>query len=772
MKTPIPFLIVFLGILTVFPYSDISGAVFRSRRTGDWNNSNTWHERVSGSWENTSNIPGSGDNTRVRGHTITVTSSTSCNSLRFYSNNGSLYINNGITLAVANDITARTNGGSNRSYFISGTGTITCGTLNVGHDVGDLSTGTRTTSLTSDVSNFVISGNLIISSNTHYYYYYRYNNAVFNFSSGTITVNGTVSLLRESSNNDCTFTMDTGNENGTLVLNGATPFSFSAILGSFTLDLSGNSTLVRYNHAGDQTVYGTTYTGLTISNSGVKTINRNTINTGTLTIESTGTVGSALTVNQYYTLTNNGSIIINSGGLTASGSLVNNGSITGSGNVTYNRWMDNNDHHLFSAPVTNSSIATFESTYSVNVLQWDEPNGAWNSASSDGTFTQGKGYAWDNVSGGSAPVTFTGTLATGSFTYPVTAPWVYTTYPDWTMSRAEWSGGGWNLLGNPYTSALNISSGGSSFITVNGSNKFDPNYTAVYLYGSDGSYYYVGTPIGWASPHGSDYVQVGQGFLVMVYEDAVTFAFNSGMQSHQTSVPLRNPSQTRDPWPGVLLKVAYGDQENATLVVYNDKMTKGLDPSYDVGFLSSGLDMEVYTRLVEDNEIIFTRQALPLEDYETNIIPVGIDSENGGEVTFSADIVPLEGRRFILEDSQMGTFTYLAFETYTVTIPPGTYGTGRFYIHSVISTGIEDPIPGKNSQLDIHVWTVDNMVNIKGELSDQARGAVYDLMGRLIVEDRLNGGELNTLNVPSYLKGVYLLRVIDGEKVATQKVVF
>jgi len=272
--------------------------------------------------------------------------------------------------------------------------------------------------------------------------------------------------------------------------------------------------------------------------------------------------------------------------------------------------------------------------------------------------------------------------------------------------------------------------------------------------------------------HGSEYIQAGQGFLVMAYEDAVTFTFNSDMQAHQNTVPFRKSSPSEDLWPGLLLKVASGDMENSTLIVYNSEMTAGLDPSYDVGLLSSGSEVEIYTRLVNDNEVNFARQLLPLGDYETNIVPIGIDSYIGGEVTFSATVVPIEGRNFVLEDKQTNTFKYLAFETYTVSLPPQTYGTGRFYIHSVISTGIEDPIPGNNSQLDIHVWTVDNMVNIKGELSDQARGAVYDLMGRLIVEDRLNGGELNTLNVPSSLTGVYLLRVIDGEKVATQKVVF
>jgi len=475
--------------------------------------------------------------------------------------------------------------------------------------------------------------------------------------------------------------------------------------------------------------------------------------------------GQALTVGGNLFVDDNGTMTIQSNSLTNSGSLIV-GSSTGT--ITYNRWMNNDDHYMYSSPVTGCNIAAFQTTNGVTVSQWDEPNGVWNSTS-DVTFTPGKGYAWDKSGGSSGAVAFEGALASSSFTFPVTAPWVYTTYPDWDPSRPVWGGGGWNLLGNPYTSALNISDAGTNFITTNITDKFDPNYVAIYLYQDDGTYYTIALPTGGAP---GEYIQVGQGFLILAWDNTVSFTFNSGMQSHQPSVPLRNPSQTRDPWPGLILKVVFDDKEHSTRIVYNDEMTAGLDPAYDVGFLSSGTDMEIYTRLVEDNEITFTRQALPFGDYQTNVIPVGIDSENGGEVTFSADIVQIEGRNFMLEDIQTGIFSYLLWETYTVTLPPQTYGTGRFYIHSVISTGIDEPKPGDQYDLNIRVWTADNFLNIEGELSDQAVGYIYDLMGRLILETRLSNNELNTITVPAYLNGMYLLLVRDGEKSATRKFVF
>ena len=114
------------------------------------------------------------------------------------------------------------------------------------------------------------------------------------------------------------------------------------------------------------------------------------------------------------------------------------------------------------------------------------------------------------------------------------------------------------------------------------------------------------------------------------------------MQVHQTGVTLLKSADAEEPWPGLQLKVKYGDKENLTTVVYNSEMTTGTDPGYDVGQLSTFPDVEIYTSLVEkDNSVNFARQALPVSGADTIIIPVGIDTEKGGEVTFSAYTVPI-----------------------------------------------------------------------------------------------------------------------------------
>jgi hypothetical protein len=515
---------------------------------------------------------------------------------------------------------------------------------------------------------------------------------------------------------------------------------------------------------------------------------------GSMTIQA----GAALTVNGNMT-TNNG-LYIESSVSTGSGSLIVSG--TSTGNVTYSRFLrpesSSGDKHFFSSPVSGQTISGFTAVNGsrINVLnsqyeiwEWNELAGAWQIVSSSGSFASGKGYNIDQATGSDGLLKFTGTVV-NSATFTATSPYItgYTArsslyeYGDgnlnsiWSGTRTwlNYGGGGWNLLGNPFTSAMDA----AAFLTsntppVSAINKFDPNYQALYVYdGVNSVYKYAAAsapldPVG-AGSHGS-YIQAGQGFFVLAIYDGIVYNFNQNMQVHNTAVTMLKSAEVEEPWPGLELKVKYGSRESLTTLVYNDEMTTGLDPGYDVGQFSAGPDVEIYTTLVlKDNSVNFARQALPLTDYDKNIIPVGIDSEKGGEVTFSAYTVPLGDNKFWLEDRTAGTFTNLNTNTYTVTLPAKTYGTGRFFI--IASANTPTGIKLLAEDTGVRVWISNDKVIIKGEVSERAICTVYDLHGQKIVETHLNDGELNTVTLSSGLHGVYLVRVVDGVKVTTRKV--
>jgi hypothetical protein len=332
----------------------------------------------------------------------------------------------------------------------------------------------------------------------------------------------------------------------------------------------------------------------------------------------------------------------------------------------------------------------------------------------------------------------------------------------------NYGGGGWNLLGNPFTSAMDA----AAFITTN-SLKFDPYYKALYIYdGVNNVYRYVAASAPGFLEDGTSgsYVQTGQGFFVIALYNNIVFNFNTGMQVHSMAVPVLKSAGIEAPWPGLQLKVKYGSKEGMTTIVYNNQMTTGLDPGYDVGLMSTGPDVEIYTSMVsKSNNVNFTRQALPVIGGASFIIPVGIVSKKGGEVTFSANTVPLENYSFWLEDRTKGLFTDLTYNTYMTTLPANTSGSERFFIYASANTPSEKEQLPPAPQLD--VWTLNGRVIINGYVSDLAFCEVFNLLGQKVMMANLSDGELNTINVASVARGIYLVRVVDGLSIITRKLV-
>ena len=447
---------------------------------------------------------------------------------------------------------------------------------------------------------------------------------------------------------------------------------------------------------------------------------------------------------------------INSTAVNNSGSLIVNG--TSTGNVIYNRKMPPSLYRYISLPVSSTGFPAGD------FWRWDEVNGRWGEDPSETTTTlaqSGMGYT---VAAADNTISFVGTVLKEVTDIVATAPYI----TPYVQNRTPWGGGGWNLLGNPFPSAL----GGLEFIAHN-SASLDASYQALYIYDGDSYTYIAGGGVipgfpGSGTFSGND-VQAGQGFFVLAHHNLVTFDFLSGMRKHNTTAVMTKSATADGSWPGLQLRAKYGDRESSTLIVYNQEMTTGLDPGYDIGMLSSGADLEIYTLLTAGgNDFSFTRQALPVEGASGIVVPVGIDSEKGGEVMFSAFTVPLGTQKFWLEDRKTGIYTDLTTKSYTVTLPAKTYGTGRFYIIASANTptGIDDPEAGSA----LRIWATRGKILISGEVSSRARCEVFDVNGRKITDVHLKDGDLNTVEMTSYSEGVLIVRVTDGAKVTLRKV--
>jgi len=339
---------------------------------------------------------------------------------------------------------------------------------------------------------------------------------------------------------------------------------------------------------------------------------------------------------------------------------------------------------------------------------------------------------------------------------------------------------GWNCVGNPYTSAININTAGNAtnnFLTTN-INNLDPSYAAIYIWDeydvNNGSqnYYKVISNAQFTLPNtalGQNSVQVGQGFLVKVKTSPSVVSFTPAMQVIQNGLALKSANTS---WPAVELMVKTDSLSSYTDIAYNEKMTLGLDPSYDAGLLRGSNKLSVYSHLVNDNCLDFAIQCLPENQLENMVIPIGIDYTKGGELKISAQSVELPaGTKVILEDKVLNSFTDLTDGVeYTVNVSADTKGIGRFYLHTtnqIISGLYNAVLSGK-----LTAFAIGNTeIRIVGQVSSKAIATLYDVQGKVMLIENLNEGALNVLPTTTIKTGIYMLSVRDNNTLQTFKFV-
>ncbi len=237
-------------------------------------------------------IPTAADDVIIApGHDITVTTNTVINSITFSGGATRTFtVNAGVTLLVTTGVTLDNAATGTSLATMAGTGTINCSSVLSGGTLTTL-TGDGSTTLTSTISNLSISGNLTIDGE---HGSGDENDGFFLLGSGAVTVGGTVTLTSEDDGSvgsgDATLDLDSGaGTSGTLNVSGATPFSLSGT-GLETTDMNGATATVVYSANAAQTIFATTYTDLTLSGSGTKSL------AGGFTVETNVTISLGATL--------------------------------------------------------------------------------------------------------------------------------------------------------------------------------------------------------------------------------------------------------------------------------------------------------------------------------------------------------------------------------------------------------------------------------------------------------------------------------------------
>lgn len=464
--------------------------------------------------------------------------------------------------------------------------------------------------------------------------------------------------------------------------------------------------------------------------------------------------GKALTVSG--NITNNGTITINSDA-TGTGSLITEGSVTGDVNVEMYLTGSNDAsdptgrHWYFSAPISDATANVFAplSVGNYNKL-WSHTEGNTQYAQITNTgdaLTAVKGYVvrpWEN-----STFTLTGTLNTGN----------QGANNNCAVSEGE-TKAGWNLIGNPYPSAIDWASG-------TGITRTNVYNTIVFRTGDVGSRTfntYNGTGgVGTFGGSNAGIIPAMQGFWVIVDGSSTGgVEFTNDCRVHNTQAFYKNNEEETVEHPIIRLNLQAENDENidANVIYFHAEASDEFD-AYD----SPKFDPDIahlYTSTVEESKLAIN--GLNNQDITSKTIPLGFKTKEAGLYTITAaSIANFElGTTVLLEDTETGDIVELDNNsTYTFTTD-GAYTGMRFKV----LFGIHTDVQGIENQEVVNVYGYNKQVYIYTERAD-AEITVYDLSGKQVAQTKATS---QLTKLPIAQSGLYIVKVQSNENTTVQKV--
>ncbi len=585
---------------------------------------------------------------------------------------------------------------------------------------------------------------------------YDVNAGDYSWSTTQIPQNITITTGTVNLNADRTASGNLLINGGALVLNNNTPNltiqgNWTRTSGSFT----ANTGTVTLSGSSDGTVNvtgGATMNTLVVAKtSGAKAICNSNLTTTTLTINTNAIFsvnpGNKLTV--YGTSTNNGTLNILSD-VTGTATILTS-TVSGTGTSNVQQYLASARNWYVSSPVTG---ATTPAGYTV--YRYNEPTNAWISLSQGSGFDATKGYI--ALPSGEATITFSGTLNNGNVT---------------TSSLTRSTGvakEGFNLVGNPYPSFLNVStidttkvlssywlrsknSGGSSYV-------FDTYNLAAGL----------GTSLSGKAL--TAYIPPMQSFWVRVKtgQSPSTLTFTNGMRFHSDNVNnvFRAPELAKVTQQVLYLQVTNGVNTDETILAFNPNASNTYD-AYDSPKMSNNSITfpELYTIVNDEQLAINGLNSIP---YDTEI-PLGFTTGETNTFTIKASEFSNfdSGAKVYLIDKLLNKETELTVADYTFESDIASSSTRFSLIFKAPSVATGLSANSENSGILVY-RNMNNqiVVNCDGSLNNESSIAVYNGIGQKLASKQLKTN-ITVFDNP-LCSGVYMVTITNAGKSITKKV--
>jgi hypothetical protein len=480
------------------------------------------------------------------------------------------------------------------------------------------------------------------------------------------------------------------------------------------------------------------------------------------------------------TITTNNKLTIASAGMVAAGG----GTI--SGRATVQRRVFVGNYHYMTSPVNTSPVLTVEDNYGDDTNIWGDVGYAyttdpsvpqpsvfptawwydetinntnaglgWTSAKGPVEMNPGRGIAVKVYQNTGTTLDVNGNLNTGNISRPIT----------FTSSGTNTDPDGFHLLGNPYPSSL----AWNSFYTANSASIIN----TLYLWDPVSNNYATFNGTTWQNNLGAgsnDKIAHSQGFFVKAKE-TISNPTNVNFTDAMRSTTYAN-NFFSNPVSTLRLKIENGGLSDETVIYLDDNASNNYDQDIDASkliptFVSSP---SLYT-ISDDNHNMAINV---MKNFSLNtIIPLGVIAGETGRVTISAaDLSALDlFTEIYLEDALTGKIINLKDQSsYAVDLSKGNAGSRFFLRFSKDNTAA--PSLSASQTGGFNIYSADNrvFVNIPAEIKGDVRIEVMNVLGQeMAFMNASNASGLKEVSVPNVVAGSYLVKVVNGGKVYTQK---
>lgn len=314
---------------------------------------------------------------------------------------------------------------------------------------------------------------------------------------------------------------------------------------------------------------------------------------------------------------------------------------------------------------------------------------------------------------------------------------------------------GYNLLGNPYQSYLDIAAfmaENSSLLVNTGKSGIDvPSYA---IYDSEANAYVQGmaSKPSLGSRAASDQIKMHEGFFIYTANDGEATFTNDMRCTEYTPTGTKRAEQPAYPLVNLVVTDESGESDIA-VAEFGRTQTEGAAKMKQIG-----ADGKIYFHYADDD------YALLYLNEDTDRLPVHFDAIENGTYTMTWSTANATFSYLHLVDNMTGMdIDMLSSDAYTFTASSSDYKS-RFKLMFAY-TGVEENAAASTSSASF-AFMHDGALTVNGE----GWLEVIDMSGRTIVSSRLTDAQ-NTVSLPQAAQGVYVLRLTNDNQSKVQKIV-